>query len=44
MSLKGQIVSVVVYVVSVLVAYWLGHVQGWTKAGRKMRPSGDRPG
>lgn len=33
------VVLAVIYVASVLAAYWLGHTQGWTKGGRAMRPT-----
>lgn len=36
------VVLAVIYVASVLTAYWLGHTQGWTKAGRRMRPTMDQ--
>lgn len=42
MSIEVKVLLAVFYVASVAAAYWLGHTQGWTKAGRNMRPTMDQ--
>ena len=37
MSIEVKILLAVAYVASIAAAYGLGHMQGWTKAGRRFQ-------